>query len=268
LKRLNVLLLYVTCSVGLHAAAQGTVVLGTAGSFSVLAGSTVTNTNTPTVVTGDLGVSPGSAVTGFPPGTVVGGTIHAADATAASAQNSLTTAFLDAAGRINPVIVAGDIGGMTLTPGLYKSTSTLGITGVLTLDGQGDPNSVFIFQVGSGLTTASGSSVLLQNGANAANIFWQVGSSATLGTGSSFRGTIMAQISITLTTGATLTGRALARTGAVTLDANNIGNPGATTGIVLAATPAPPSLILAMIGFACCALYLSRGRLRGLLGKS
>jgi hypothetical protein len=127
--------------------------------------------------------------------------------------------------------VSGDLGGLTLTPGLYTSTSFLNLTGILRLDGQGDPNSVFIIQIASALTTFSGSQVILQGGAQAANIFWQVGSSATLGTNSIFNGTILAQASVTLTTGAALNGRALARTGAVTLDTNTIGNPGPPTTI-------------------------------------
>lgn len=238
MNKLRPLLLCVTFSVYLQAA-QTPVALGSAGTFSVLAASTVTNTG-PSVVTGNLGVSPGTAVTGFPPGSVVGGSIHAADVTAALAQNDLTTAYNDAAGRTLPVTVSGDIGGQTLTPGLYKATTSLGITGILRLDGQGNANSVFIFQIGSTLTTASGSQVILQGGAQAANIFWQVGSSATLGTGSIFAGTIMAQASVTVTTGAALVGRALARTGAVTLDSNAIVNPGAA---VIGATP--PTLSLA-----------------------
>ena len=155
--------------------------------------------------------------------------MHVADGPAGSAQGDLTIAYNDAAGRTVPAIVAGDLGGLTLMPGLYKSTSTLGITGVLALNGQGNPNSVFIFQVGSALTTAVGSQVVLIGGAQAANIFWQVGSSAVLGTNSIFQGTIMAQASITLTTGATLNGRALARTAAVTMDSNTIINPGPPT---------------------------------------
>jgi hypothetical protein len=126
-----------------------------------------------------------------------------------------------------PVVVSGDLGGLTLGPGLYKSTTSLGITGVLKLDGGGNANSVFIFQIGSTLTTASTSQVLLIGSAQAANVFWQVGSSATLGTNSIFNGTIMANISVTLTTGASMIGRALARNGAVTLDSNTIVNPGA-----------------------------------------
>src|SRR5207248_2688817 len=182
-----------------------------------------TNTGA-TTVTGDLGVSPGTAVTGFPPGTVTG-TTHAGDAVAAQAQIDLTTAYNDAAGRsVGAVTVAGNLGGQTLTPGLYKSTSSLEISsGDLTLDAQGDANAVFIFQMGSTLTTTSGRQVILSGGAKAANIFWQVGSSATLGTTSVMKGTILALTSITATTGATVEGRLLARNGAVTLDSNLVG---------------------------------------------
>lgn len=201
-------------------AAQPPVNLGTAGAFAVLGGQTVTNTG-PTVVTGDLGVSPGTAVTGFPPGTVAG-TVHAGDAVAAQAQADLVTAYDDAAARTPAALVSGDIGGRTLTPGVYRSGSSLGITGTLTLDGQGDPNAVFVFQMGSTLTTAGASAVNLINGAQVHNVFWQVGSSATLGTNSAFSGTILALTSITVTTGVNILGRALARNGAVTLDSNII----------------------------------------------
>src|SRR6185436_8262898 len=201
------------------------VVLGTAATFAVLAGSTVTSSGA-TTVNGDLGVSPGTAVTGFPPG-LVNGTTHAGDAAAAQAQLDLTTAYNDAAGRtVGAVSVAGNLGGLTLTPGLYKSTSSLEISsGDLTLDAQGDANAVFIFQMASTLTTTSGRQFILSGGAKAANIIWQVGSSATLGTTSVFKGTIMADQSITLATGATLDGRALARIAAVTLDANIVTAP-------------------------------------------
>jgi len=197
-------------------------VLGGAGAFAVLAGSTITNTG-PSGLTGDMGVSPGTAVTGFPPGTLTG-SMHAGDPTSAAANADLTTAYNDAAGRtLGPVAVAGNLGGMTLAPGLYKSTSSLEISsGDLTLDAQGDPNAVYIFQMASTLTTTSGRAVILSGGARASNIFWQVGSSATLGTTSAFKGTIMADQSITLNTGATLSGRALARIGAVTLDGNAV----------------------------------------------
>jgi len=205
--------------------AEAPVALGSAANFAVLAGSTVTNTGA-TTVTGDLGVSPGTAVTGFPPGTVTG-TTHAGDPTAAQAQSDLTTAYNDAAGRtVGAVTVAGNLGGQTLTPGLYKSTSSLEISsGDLTLNAQGSANAVFIFQMASTLTTTAGRQVILSGGAQAANVFWQVGSSATLGTTSVFKGNILALTSISLATGATLDGRALARNGAVTLDTNTITTP-------------------------------------------
>ena len=190
------------------------------GNFSVLAGSTVTNTGS-TVVSGDVGVAPGTAVTGFPPG-LASGAIHKADGAAAKAQAALTTAYIDAAGRSGGTTVAGDVVGKTFTAGVYKSTSSLALSGDVTLDAQGDPSAVFIFQISSTLTTGSGSHVVLANGAKACNVFWQVGSSATLGTSSVFKGNILALTSITITTGVNLQGRALARNGAVTLDTDVI----------------------------------------------
>jgi len=160
--------------------------LGTADTFAVLAGSTVTNTG-PSVISGDVGLSPGTAVTGFPPGTVSNGTIHAADAVAAQAQNDLTTAYNVFAGQPATATISADLAGRTLTPGVYtSSTSTpgLALSGDLTLDAQGDPNAVFVFQAKSTLTVGSGSHVLLINGAQACHVYWQVGSSATIGTGS------------------------------------------------------------------------------------
>jgi len=214
-------------------ALETAVSLGSAGNFAVLAGATVTSTGG-TTVAGDLGVWAGSAVTGFagiPPGGpgTVNGTIHAGNAVAQIAQGDLTTAFNDAAGRtVAPVDVANaDLGGQTLGPGLYKSSGTLAITGNVTLDGHGDPNPVYIFQIASSLNTAPGSQVILSGGASAANVFWQVGTSATLGTTTIFKGTILADQSISLATGATLDGRALARIGGVTLQANTITNPNA-----------------------------------------
>ncbi len=201
------------------AGGPATVPLATAGTFAILAGSTVTSTGA-TAVTGDLGVSPGTAVIGFPPGTV-SGTIHAGTPAAATAQTNLTTAYNNAAGRTTGVVtVSGDLAGLTIAPGLYKSTSSLAITGTLTLDALGDQNAVFIFQMASTLTTGPGSKVILSGGAKASNIYWQVGSSATLGTGSVLKGTILADQSITLNTGARLDGRALTRIGAVTMAAN------------------------------------------------
>jgi Ice-binding-like len=203
-----------------NARAATPVPLGAAEPFAVLAGSTVTNTG-PSVVNGDLGLSPGTSVTGFPPGTV-NGSQHVTDAVAAQAQADLTTAYNNAAAQAPTGTVSADLGGQRLAPGVYRSASSLGLTGALTLDAQGNANAVFIFQAGSTLTTASASSVNLVNGAQACNVFWQVGSSATLGTASSFRGSILALMSITATTGATVDGRVLARNAAVTLDTNTI----------------------------------------------
>ncbi len=207
-------------------AAQPAVGLGTAGTFAVLSGSAVTNTG-PSTLNGQLGVSPGTSVTGFPPGTVNGAT-HAADAVALQAQSDLTTAYNDAAGRTPALTVPGDLGGLILTPGVYKSASSLGLTGRLTLDAQGNANAVFVFQAGSSLTTASASDIKLIGGAQACNVYWQVGSSATLGTTSVFSGNILAHTSISMDNGVTVHGRALARIGAVTLINDTI-NPGACT---------------------------------------
>lgn len=210
-------------------AAQPGVGLGTATSFAVLAGSTVTNTG-PSVVSGDLGVSPGTAVTGFPPGQVINGTQHVGDALALQAQSDLTTGFNDAAGRNPATDVTGqNLGGKTLVAGVYADSSAMSLTGTVTLDAQGDPNAVFIFQAGSTLITASNSTVALINGASPCNVFWQVGSSATLGTGTTFVGTVMALTSASLQTGASVQGRVLARNGAVTLDTNVITAPGCTS---------------------------------------
>jgi hypothetical protein len=196
-----------------------TVPLGTAGSYAVLGATTVTNTG-PTVINGDLGVSPGAAVTGFPPG-LVNGTIHAGNAAALQAQSDVTTAYNDAAGRACNVSLTGqDLGGLTLTSGVYCFASSAQLTGTVTLNAQGNPNAVFIFQIGSTLTTASNSTVNLINGAQSCNVFWQVGSSATLGTTTTFRGNVLALTSNTAATGATVDGRLLARNGAVTLDSN------------------------------------------------
>ena len=194
--------------------------LGTEQSFAVLGGSTVTNTGS-SVITGNLGVSPGTAITGFPPG-ILTGVMHAADAEALQAQTDTTAAYINLAGQeCDSDLTGQDLGGKTLVPGVYCFSSSAQLTGALTLDAGGDPNAVWVFQTGSTLTTASNSSVLLINGANPCNVFWQVGSSATLGTTTSFVGNIFALTSITLDNGASVSGRALARNGAVTLD-NNI----------------------------------------------
>jgi len=208
------------------------VLLGTtANSFAVLGGSTVTNTG-PSVITGDLGVGPGTAVTGFPPGLVLApGTVHAADAVALQAQTETTTAYNLLAGLPATGTLTGqDLGGRTLLPGVYFFANSAQLTGTLTLDGQGDPNATFVFQIGSTLTTASSSSVVFVNGATQQEVYWQVGSSATLGTATQFAGNILALTSISFGTGASIScGRALARNGAVTLDTNSIVNDCANT---------------------------------------
>ncbi len=196
--------------------------LGTTQSFAVLAGSTVTNTGS-TVVTGNLGVWPGAAATGFPPGLVAGGTIESATAVALQAQSDTTTAYDALEGESCDQDLTGqDLGGLTLTAGTYCFSSSAQLTGTLTLDAEGDPAAVFIFQIGSTLTTASKSEVAMINGGNLCNAYWQVGSSATLGTSTKFIGSILALESITLTTGASVLGRALARNAAVTMDTNTV----------------------------------------------
>jgi hypothetical protein len=201
-----------------------TIDLGTAGLFAVLAGSTVTNTG-PTTINGNVGVSPGTAITGFPPASIGGsGILYSSGPEALQAQSDLAAAYNFAAGEACPHVLTGqDLGGLTLLPGTYCFDSSAQLTGTVTLDGLGVSTSVFIFQVGSSLTTASASVVDLINSANAGNVFWQVGSSATLGTTTSFAGNILALTSISLDTGASINcGRALARNGAVTLDNNNV----------------------------------------------
>ncbi len=213
--------------------------LGSAASFSVLGAQTVTNTG-PTALAGDLGVSPGSAITGFPPGLVLG-TTHAADTAAANAQSDTTSAYDLLSGAPCTVDLTGqDLAGKTLVEGVYCFTSDALLTGNLTLDAQNHADAVFIFKISSKLTAATGSSVLLVNGGSACDVFWKVGSSATIGTSSSFLGNIVALTSIALQTGARLSGRALARNGSVTLDDNQVSGcaVGATDGGVLdAGTP-------------------------------
>jgi hypothetical protein len=209
------------------AAATAPIDLGQAIPYSVVAGQTVTNTG-PSVLSGSLGVSPGTAITGFPPG-LVGGSTHAADGVASQVQSDIVTSWIVAAGRAPTAKVAGDIVGRTLTAGVYKSTSSLALSGTLTLNAQGNPDSVFIFQIASTLITATASRIAMINGAQPCHVYWQVGSSATLGTTSVFKGTILALTSITVKTGATVEGRALARNGAVTLDNNVFTTPGCDT---------------------------------------
>jgi ice-binding like protein len=196
-------------------------ILGSANSYGILAGSTVTCAGAPGIINADVGVSPGSTTTGFPPCTITGST-HLADAVAGTQQGRLTAAYNYLAGRpCGTVVTPADLGGRTLPPGVYCAATSLGVTGTVTLDGQGDANATFVFQVGSTLVTGTGANIALIGGAQAKNVWWQVGSSATLGTGTTFRGNILALTSITLVDNATMLGRALARNGAVSLGTNN-----------------------------------------------
>lgn len=195
--------------------------LGAAQSFAVLASASVTSMGASTVV-GDVGVSPGSTITGFPPGTVTG-TLHIADATAAQAQLDVATAYNALAGDACDLDLTGqDLGGLTLTPGVYCFSTAAQLTGALTLDAQGNPGAVFVFQIGSTLTTAASASVTMINGGQPCDVFWQVGTSATIGAGTAFVGDVLALTSVTVSTGANVAGRALARNGTVTMDSNQI----------------------------------------------
>jgi LPXTG-motif cell wall-anchored protein len=231
----------VTTSQPASAGIVPTVALGTSASYSVLAGVTITNTG-PSVLDKSAGLAPGSAVDGFPPGTVLApGTIEAANAVSLQAKNDLTTAYLDAAGRpVEFTQTNPDLVGLTLVPGVYAATAKapLSLSGQLTLDGQNNPLAVFIFQTDSTLITASASQILLINGASECNVFWQVGSSATLGTGSTFVGNILALTSIAAQTGANIQGRTLARNGEVTLDTNVFTSTACALGPAPAAPPA------------------------------
>jgi Ice-binding-like len=253
LKKLSVFLLSAACSF-----AQTAVPLGTSANFAILASSAITNTG-PSAITGNIGVSPSLAISGFPPGNVTGAK-DTGGPTPAQAQADLTVAYNDAVAEgVTQDLTGQDLGGLTLTPGVYHFDSSAQLTGHLTLDGLGNANSIFVFQIGSTLVTASSSVITAINGAKAANIFWQVGASATLGTGTAFIGNILALTSITADTGASVTGRLLARTGAVTLDTNVIMLPPSGSGGP-SPTPAPSSWMLLLIGLFCAMLYQTRAR--------
>jgi len=261
-------------------------ILGSAESFAVLGGSTVTNTGS-TTITGNVGVYPGSAITGFPPGSVSGGTIHGLDSVSQQAQSDVTTAYNALAGMTyNSNLTGQDLGGLVLASGVYRFASSAQLTGTLTLDAQGNNNAFWVFQIDSALTTASGSVVQFTNlGSNAGTddgVFWQVGSSATLGTSSAFEGNILSLTSITLNTSATiLNGRAFAQNGAVTLDGNVIsivcpsGGPGDSGGLQYdlngnvvpvtssAIVPEPVTLVAIFGGIVSLSAYLKKARYRG-----
>ena len=252
--------LTITVFAGAPLQARADIMLGMAADFAVLAGSTVTNTGSSVIDRGHVGVSPGSAITGFPPGTVVSPfTMHAGDTVAVQAQNDLATAYNAAVGLVPTQVLSGqDLGGLTLQPGVYFFSSSAQLTGSLSLNALGDPNAQFVFQIGSTLTTASNSSVVTINGGSepGCTVFWQVGSSATLGTHTAFEGHILAAESITLNTGATiLDGSALARNGAVTLDTNGITN-------CVSSVPEPGTTTLALTGGSLLGLLAFGKRLR------
>ncbi len=230
----------IACAFGIAGiiAAATQVNLGTVDNFSVIAGTAVINDDGPTILNGDLGLSPGSELTGFPPG-VVNGTRHVAEAIAEQAKVDLTTAYNDAVAQTPVTTIPAELGRTTVTPGIYDSLEGyFRITGTLTLDAQGNPDAIFIFKAGSTLTTTGASHVTLINGAQACNIFWQLGDRAIIGTNSVFEGNVLALNSAVLSTGANVEGGIFALNGAVTLDSDTI------TKTYCALLPPPPAQVI------------------------
>ena len=254
-------LLAMTALAAFPSRANAGITLGTAGDFAVLGGSAVTNTGPSIIQGGDVGGGPGSTITGFPPGRLAAPyTFHAGDSAATRAHEDLRNAF-NAAAALTPTqeLSGRDLGGLVLTPGVYSFSSSAQLTGMLTLDDLGDPNAQFVFQIASTLTTATNSSVVTIDGGSSpgGSVFWQVGSSATLGAGGAFEGHILALTSITVNSGATiLDGSVLAIGGVVTLDSNEITN---FNGEV----PEPASLVLALVGGVFLGLTTLAKRSRG-----
>jgi hypothetical protein len=232
---------------GVLSQCHATITLGSAASFAVLGNTTVTSTGN-TVLNGNLGLYPGTSITGFGPG-IVNGTTYAGDTVAQQAANDALIAYGVLSGEPHGQNLSGqDLGGLTLAPGVYQFNSSAQLTGPLTLNANGDPNAQFVFQIESTLTTANSASVVLANGAQADNVFWQVGSSATVGGGSVIYGSIVADTSITLDTGASLGGNALALNGAVTLDDNTI-----TIEAIPETNPSPVlAIFMALVGTSSC----------------